>query len=414
MSVGNLVQGEREFTVLSGIVSFVLRGVWSVRVEVDADEDLPIAEGVTSLFIAADNEGDPIELRGTIESVDATTSEGRATAIIVGGKGTLGKTLLPARTYQQAPFPVPVASIAIDAVEDAGETFDNDVALVSKTVTRWHRIEMTAAATLDRLAQRTGFGWRMNDEGVVQFVMESWPDANEDEAGFFFEGPEEAHDRTISGSVKRASIRPGTIVRGRKVEEVHYLLDGDGLRVLMRWGDGVGTGGLRGDHEVATQRCMPPMAYYAIHECTVRRQNNDGTLDVEADDSRIGLLTSVPYYPGIVGCKLNVADGERAIMTFFNGDETKPAIVGFTRLDVDPAAQEQPKAAARANDPVNVGTLAFAAVAGSGGIASIAVTYTPPVGANQLVTIAPGAPVSIDLTGVITEGSQEVFLRVNP
>jgi hypothetical protein len=411
MSVGILQQGDRELTVLSALLTFPCRGIWSTRIEVDADEGEPLAIGPATLILAADNEGEPIELVGTIEEVDASTFEGRATAVMVAGAGKLASTFLPARTYQQAPFPVPVASICTDAIEEAGENFDDDVALAELTVDRWHRIEMTAARLLDRLAERNGFAWRMNDEGFVVFAIDEWPEADEADAGLYLEGPEDAHDRTLVGTVARASIRPGTTVRGRRIEEVYYMLDGAGLRVMFRWGTGNGAGGLRGDVEAATRRAIPQLAHYCTHEVTVRRQNQNGTLEVEADDPSIGGLTGVPYYPGIVVCSLNIAEGTRALLSFIGGDESKPAIVGFTRLVGPPDAEFGSRAIARVTAAVDIGSMTFTAVPGSGGIASISVAYTPPTGPTQNVVIAPGTPVSINLTGVIQSGSPEVFVR---
>jgi hypothetical protein len=416
VSVGTLVQGEREFTVLSALVTLPLRGISSFRLEVDADEDDPIAEGRALLRLLADNGGEPEEFNGTIENVDAETHEGRATCVMVAGRGMLAKALISAKTYQQAPFPVDISAIATDAIIEAGEDFEDDIALATITIPRWHRVSMTAAQLLDRLAERFGFNWRMNNAGRVEFFVEEWSNADELAAGLIIEENDNAHDRTMAGSVSRASLRPGTIVRDRRIEEVHYLLDEDGLRVMLRWGTGLGAGGLREDHTIAVKRSLRPFEYYCPHEVTVRRQNLDGSLDVEADDPAIGGLTAVPYYPGVVVCRLNVAERTRALLAFIGGDESKPCIVGFERF-VEPGLVDSPfqgRAVARVNDSVPIGTITFIAASdGSGGISAISIAYTGAEGSTQNIVVAPTLPASINLTGIIATGSPEVFLRAD-
>jgi hypothetical protein len=264
---------------------------------------------------------------------------------------------------------------------------------------------------LDRLAELNGFTWRFSDDGLVQVAVDEWLESDVEDAGLFLEGTDNAIERCILGTVSRASIRPGTTVQGRRIEEVSYTLDELGLRVMLRWGDGEGVGGLRGDLEMATRQAMPEFAYYCTHEVTVRRQLTNGTLDVDADDPIIGGLTAVPYYPGIVVCRMNIIEGRRALLAFIGGDETKPAIVGFVRFEPSGRGDED-VGVARVNDLVAIGSLTFTAVTdGSGGIASIAVTYTPPTGPVQVEVIVPPTPVTINLAGVIQSGSPEVFLR---
>lgn len=417
MSAGKLIAADREYTILSGLVTFVLRGIHSARIEVDADEDNPLVVGPVQLVLAADNEGEPVILDGTITEIDASTFEGRATAVFVGGKGKLASTLIPARTYQQAPFETPVASIATDSVIEAGEDFDDDVALAQMLVPRWHRVEMTAAQLLERLADRFGFAWRMNDDGQVVFAIDEWPAADEEDAGLYLEGPEDAQDRIIAGSVARASIRPGVLVRGRRIEEVHYSLDGDGLRVLMRWGEGTGAGGLRGDLEAATRRAIPLPAYSNMHAATVLRQNANGSLDVECADASIGSLTSVPYRTGLVGCRLVFAEGANILVGFVEGDESQPYCIATPSLEKVVPENVQPwgRGVARVDDAVRCGSLTFtAAPDGTGGIASIVITYQDPNGSISLGTLLPdGVPLTFSMVGKIRTGSTEVFLRAN-
>lgn len=405
--------------VLACSIVFPLRGIWTVRGEADANDNEtnapnPLVAGLFELELAADNDGEPVVLAGTIDAADVRTWEGRAQFVMLGGLGSLAKAKLPSRTYQQAPFPTPILSICVDAISEAGEAFDDDVSRWPSElleVPRWHRIGgRSPAQLLDRLAERFGFGWRMADDGLVSLGIEAWPGANVDDAGLYLTGPEDAVARRLEGTVARASLRPGTTLEdGRKIEEVVYELSENGLSIALRWGSGEGEGGLRGDHSALVARTLPPLAYRELHAATVRKRNSDGTLDAEADSETIGGLTGVPYRPGLVGCKLVPSDGDRLLLGFAAGDEAAP-YAGAWMPD-----ESASKGVARVGDRVNVGSLQFiAAPDGSGGIASVAITYTPASGAPTTVVVAPGPPVTIPLQGDIVTGSQEVFLRDDP
>ncbi len=390
-------EGGRQWTVLSASPLFPLRGVFTVRLEVDADADDPLPPGPATLLIGSDNDAEPVELIGTIRPEDLSIFEGRAQALFVGGAGTLSTALLEARTYQQAPLETPITSIMVDAINDAGESFDDETAGIGGiSVARWHRVGgRTGAQLLDRLAERFGLGWRMADDGLVSIAAETWPEANVDDAGFLETGPEDAINRTLEGTVERASIRPGTTLGGRRIEEVAYTLDERGMRALLRFGSGEGPGGLRGDLEAQTRAAVPPLPYRELHGTTVRRQNQDGTLDVEADEPTIGGITGVPYVPGIVGCQLVIAEGERVRLGFEGGDETKPFATTW-------GSMASGAAVARKTDKVE-----FTATFAIAGQATL--TITPSTGAP--VVIAPGAPMQVTFQGEIIEGSDEVFIR---
>jgi len=411
MSVGVLKTSDsRLLTVLAAHVVFPLRGVWSARIEVDADESAPVVPGKATLTLAADNDGAPATLLGTIREGDVRTFEGAATLILVGGAGALNTTELPAKTYQQAPLPVFALPLVEDAVSDAGEALAPTTAasLTGLTLPRWHRIAGTAAALLDRLAERLGVGWRLSDAGEVVMSAEAWPAADEDAAGLYVTGPDDGIQRTLEATVERTSIRPGTTVRGRRIEEAVYTLDAEGLSVVLRYGSGDGIGGLRGDMRAATRANVPALAYRELHAGVVRRQNLDGTLDIDCDDPTIGGVTSVPYKSGIVNSRLVIAEGQRVRVGFEDGDEARPFAIGL-----EPTGPLTGKGVARLDDTTTNGTLTFVgAPDGQGGILSISVTYTAPDGSTQTGAItSAGTPLTINLKGKIDLASTEVFIK---
>lgn len=400
-------------TVLAGTIVFPLRGLWTARGEVDANEDNPVPAGPATLILAGDNDDGRVELAGWISEGDVETFEGRATFLLVAGAGALASQALPAKTYQQAPFPVPVLSLVKDAAEETGEALDDATAeaLAGVEVPRWHRAAGRSARQLyDRIAERLGYAWRATDAGAVLFTVDTWEDVDERDVGLFVTGPDDAINRTIEGTIGAAGLRPGVTLRGRRIEEAIYTLEegGAGLRVMLRYGAGEGAGGLQGDLEAATRAAMPPLVYREPHAAAVRRQNADGTLDLQADDARIGGITAVPYKPGVVGCRLVFAEGERVRLGFEGGDEAAPYA---TAIDADETAA---KGVARKDDQVNCGSLTVSATPdGTGGISTIAIIFQPP-GSSALgpyVVTPGGPPVTVPLSGKIVTASQEVFLR---
>lgn len=405
------VGSEEPRTILGGSIVFPLRGVWVARIEVDANEENPLSSGAVRIVVASDDELEPVELFGTIRADDVRTWAGRAQAVVVGGLGLLGRVLLPAKAYQQAPFPTPLASIALDAISECGEQFDGDESRIPSNlleVARWHRAGgRTAAQLLDRLASLYGLSYRVADDGRLLIGLEQWSSAALEDAGFFAIGPDDGIAKVLAGSIKRASVRPGTALHdGRRIEEITYELTLDGIQAKLRFGVGDGSGGVRGDYEAALRRALPSTTYLALHAATIRKRNADGTLDLEADNADISGVPSVPCLPGLPGCAIEPQEGDRVLLGFASGNEWAPYVAGFEQ------SASAMRGVARVADSVDVGSLRLiAAPDAGGGIASITMIYTPPRGSPAAVIVAPGSPVDIMLSGIIQTGSAEVKLR---
>jgi hypothetical protein len=67
----------------------------------------------------------------------------------------------------------------------------------------------------------------------------------------------------------------------------------------------------------------------ALYAATVIGQNADGTLELQADNPRIGSPSSVPIRWGIPGLTATVPAGARCYLTFAEGDPTKPIVVAW-------------------------------------------------------------------------------------
>lgn len=69
--------------------------------------------------------------------------------------------------------------------------------------------------------------------------------------------------------------------------------------------------------------------YLAVYSCKVISQNGDGSLDLVADDNRVGTFTHVPIRYGVPGISVTVPAGSRCYLTFGNGDPSKPIVVDW-------------------------------------------------------------------------------------
>lgn len=63
--------------------------------------------------------------------------------------------------------------------------------------------------------------------------------------------------------------------------------------------------------------------HLALYPCTVVAQRADGTLDLRAEDPRLGSPASVPYRT-LRGLSVTVAPGARVLLGFEGGDPSRP------------------------------------------------------------------------------------------
>lgn len=348
-----------------------------------------------------------VKLRGAIGSADSITDEGRARVIVRGGNGTLQNKALTQRDYVKSPFDVNVALVVQDAILEAGEQPSSNVAnaLASIRVPRWHRAsEVTATQLLDRLAQRFGITYRFNDDGALDVALEEAfpPIAPELEKDLIKTELDDGYAKVLEVAPPMPTLRPGTTILGKRVQEITYRI-GATLRAECSYAPTTSS-----ELAEVVRAAAPNPLYHAAHDVVVRRQNADGTLDVEGIDPRVGKLSSVPYATGLVGCRLVFAEGAAVRLQWRNGDETLPLVALSEMLAL---SESWGKAVARVGDGVACGTLTFTAAAGPGGIASIAVVYQAPDGEPVATTILPGIPASVQLGGTIRTGSDEVFIR---
>lgn len=205
--------------VVGGCLTLPRIGVWSATLDVDADT-VPL--GAQVLGVERAGGAAPDELRGTV--VASQAYGGRVQVRMLGGVAQLTRKTLQPRQWVGSPT-VALSTLLTDLARETGETF---APAPTATVPRWARAAGTGARDLGRLAEVTGFDWRMSLDGTVALVQETWAPAL---------GDFEVHDvDEVSGVLHVAhdgvSLLPGTTVDALRVERVVYEL-GDEQRAKV-------------------------------------------------------------------------------------------------------------------------------------------------------------------------------------
>lgn len=375
MSTLVLTTADAVHDVLEGDITLPLSGPWSAHLELSGDLDL---SGPVVLTLAGENDGAAADFVGFIRRSKAW--QGRTRTVVVGGAGGLLK-VLPPRDHVAGIVPVTAGLIAARIALEAGEAIDaaSLLALALIPLSRWHRVEGTALAGLQLLAERIGFAWRVLDTGAIWIGLDTFGASDADIGNAF---GDDGDDGRVDCAPPVATPRPGTTILDHPIERVTYRVAGTSTRAELLY-----------PVTPTTAQPLAPLVYRETHGADVVAQNSDGTLELKVDDQRIAELRRVPFRPGIPGARLVISAGERVRIRFPDGN---PEQVEAFDLDGNPSAV---RAIVRVGDSTSSGLLAVAMVAGAPTF-----TYTPPGGVQQV-------GVSVTLTGVTTTGSPEIFVR---
>jgi len=396
MSIATIIAIDGAHDILGGQLNAPIRGPWIARIELDADAPFPT--GTATIVLARDGGGAPASYVGTI--THASTWQGRAKAVVMGGAGRLLGELAPtirSRNYEPSPFPIKVSTIVEDIASDAGETLAAGVsdALGALIVPRWLRAAGTPATALDALARVLGLGWRTLADGTLWVGVETWPAAT-DVAGLYQQN-DDGGPGVIDAAQAASTLVPGTTVLGQQIREVVYQVAD--ARCELYYGPN--------PVELFTQAVQSnaiPLVYRETHAATVRSQNSDDTVDLEVDDQRIKQIAKVPLRVGLPGARVLVDEGLRVRLGFEDGDPSKPYATG---IDADPTASA---GVARVGDACGY----LYAQLGATGIAALYYSPTQAPSANWSgvpMATAPPTPVTPGAPIQIQTGSAKVMLQ---
>lgn len=368
-----------ELPVTSGLLRLPLRGNWVAHVEFGFPE---APSGEASLVFTRED-GTTDVFSGLIRRSGILEGSETVTATLVGGAGGLLEELPPLDQVVGS-GPVPAGAVARAIADAAGEQLIPDVELALDAIPlgRWTRLAMSARDALDIFADRLGLGWRVTPDGSIWLGAETW---NEVETDAVFIGGDPS-DGMMLYAPDGAPILPGTTINGVQAVAVEYRFQPGSLRVEVR-------SALAGD----PVRVSDARLYLATYVAMVRAQRGDGTLDVSADDERVGDLLAVPFRLGIPGAKATIPEGSLVRICFPGAD---PRRVLATSLEPDPAASA---AFALVGDAVACGSLTGVAPNGGGPVQFV---YTPPGGDPSLPST------EVTLSGELTGPGHKYLMGV--
>jgi hypothetical protein len=368
-----------DLPVSTGLLRLPPRGGWSASVELGADGAPELGAAASLVFVREDGSEDVFA--GIVRRSQLNEGSQTLTVSLAAGAGKLLADV-PPRDHVAGAQPVPAGLVARSICDDAGELLADGVEadLDGYQLGHWTRLSMPARDALDLLADVLGLAWRVQADGTIFVGPETWPEPGGDALFIGW-----LDDDLVIYAPDGAPLRPGMAVDGVQALGVEYQISASSLRAQVRYG-------VAGD----PPRVPDLMLYRASYAATVKAQRDDGTLDLEADDPRLGtVLLGVPFRVGIPGAKVTIPSGSRVRVGFEGAD---PRGIFAASLDQDRSAT---RPVARKGDTGAGGTLA--AVGAAPG-APIQFTYTPPGGDPQVGSL-------VTITMEIRTGSEEISIR---
>ncbi len=344
-------------------------GVWFADLAVD------VAKTISGPVTISVCDG-ALELKGRA----ARTGVFKDTAVlrVLGGAGGLASEV-PAKYYRRCPAKVPLQDILLAAAEKLST--EADQSLLNQQLVAWTLLRQKAGEALRTLADELGAVWRVLPDGTVWLGLESWPVVHMPDVDLLSEDPR-AHTAVIG--TDSPTLLPGTMFLGRRVSMVEHQVQPESVRTLV-WFEGANGSG-EGDRltravGAVVRHLTAHLDYFALYPAKLVSQNDDGTLELKPDDSRLPGLSKVPIRYGIPGVTVKVASGARVLLGFEGGDPQQPVATlwekgSVTEMTVDASTDIKvnggTKAVAREGDSVHAGFLKATL-----GQTPVTIVYTP-------------------------------------
>lgn len=249
---------------------------------------------------------------------------GRSSYRVVAGAGGWGKELR-AKGYA-ADQGVKRSTVLEDAARECGETIEGVPA--GAIGPAYDRLAGCASDALHILSPRA---WYVGTDGVTRLGRRT----RVTYAGKAARGPVDL----AAGSVELmadaiADIVPGVVVDGVEAVDVVHTLEGSKLRTTI-WGSGLSTTSKRLAAWAALLDRLRPLdryrgtwEYRVVSRSGERLNLQPGRASLPVPDLRVVKVT-----PGVAGCKADVAPGSMVLVSFINGDPTRPAVTSFDDPD---------------------------------------------------------------------------------
>lgn len=384
-----------EFNVTAMVLRLRDRGNWVALLTIGASTKPTVATAAT--IVVTQEDGTEDLFVGAVRAAENVEGTEDLSVTIVGGADKLVDPVIPARHHTAGAQTIPAGVVLSGICGAAGEALADGVedALDAYPLTQWTRVAGPAGLAADLLAWSLGLAWRVLPDGTVWMGVETWPEPTDEQAQraeFYRARPA---DNTIIYSTDGCPYFPGMTIDGVQAVEVCYHVDsnaGDGGRYLCEVRH---TG--PGDPVYSPDLTL----YRGTYAGTVMAESTDGTLEVSADDVRIGDdLRSIPARTDWPGCSMTIPEGTRVRIAF---ESSAPdGCFALSAIDQDAGAT---KAFALIDDTVLSGSFSAVGVAPGDPIQFV---YTPQ-GA-----MAPNPPSStVAISGIIT-GPGHAYAKGRP
>lgn len=419
MSLAILRTNIGDFDILEAELILVLIGTPSYYVTIDGDE---APSGTVEISFASGR-----VFTGTVAR--AVPYEGRIECVIVGGGGGLSgepesRVSVIAAGYTGMPLTARADLLIGDILTLANERLSEDATALVEALSlpRWQRVAGLARHALGALARALGVSWRVRSDGFVWLGEETYPDYADESNIIVQRDVADIAELHCALTEDRPDIEPGCTIFGRRIVGVTYILTGDALRARLRYETDAGGMTLRASLDAALGATAT--VYAGNHVARVVKANPDGTVDLMPANTDVGAATginAVPFRMGLAGARQVLSEGAEVVLRF--GSSTRFPC-GDPSLPYCEAAAQDPTAdrnVARKGDEVAIGQLSWESSATP--VPTVIFTYQryqspfdnsvdlgqPP---QFLLAGTANPPIgSIDLSGWITTGSLEVFLR---
>lgn len=388
--------------VLSGTVMMPLYGAWTADIVLDNPGGEGFGEGTTVDLVATDG----FTLSGTVAPARTGDFLDATHVRLIGGKGGMGATATAKGYVQPSAF---VRDVVNGLMNDSGESLSSTASqsFLTTNLTAWMVTARPVSECLDVLIEMVApsMGWRMLADGTLWIGEESWPDSGVQFELLSKDPVEGFYDLGVASP----SIGPGvTIADVGRVSRVEHTIESDRIRSRV-WVPTEQQQGVADYLEKIVDHRMAKIDYLALYDAEVKSQSADlTTVDLDVKDPRIGGLQRVPLRNGLAACAQQVANGSKIRLGWDRGDPRRPFAAmwdggeSVTRLKLGGNTD-----AARKDDPVTHGTIAFSFDGGSGS-ATLSITYTP--GDGSSVQTVPTGTGTITVHEKILSGSSVVGL----
>lgn len=275
-----------------------------------------------------------LTIKGTV--LNGGPAQGRSFYRIVAGAGGWGK-FIKARAYSND-LGVAMSTILNDAAGAVGETVDistiNQIAefigLSGRVGPFFVRPEDQASRVLEMLSPSQ---WYVREDGVTLFGKR--PTTTLPQKVAQTSQVDLARGTVTLASETIANILPGVQVAGLTAIDVEHTFSAkDGLRSKI-WGKQSNSASRRVSAlRAITDQFDPDRRFHATYEYRIVVQTgNRLNLQPVRTSTNMPSILRVYVRPGLAGCSGQYAIGSRVLVSFIDGDGTRPAVVAFEDPD---------------------------------------------------------------------------------